>query len=133
MIHFFSAVTVLTIHDNQIRLYGGGYGLRDAAALDAALHMPQVQFDGQFLHPTIFHMAAAYGFHLSRNHPFVDGNKRTAGIVMLAFLFLHGLRVTASEVDYYETMIAVATGRMDKDQLAAWLQTVTQGTPPEIE
>lgn len=132
MIRFLTEAIIMAIHDDQVRLYGGSYGVRDAAALDAAIHMPQAQFDGQFLHPTIFHMAAAYGFHLCQNHPFIDGNKRTAGMVMFTFLQLNGLEPTATEIDYYQTMMAVANSQMSKPQLADWLQTVTNGTPPEI-
>ncbi len=124
MIRFLSETIVLAIHDDQVRLYGGVYGVQDDARLDAALHMPQAQFGGEFLHPTIFHMAAAYGFHLCQNHPFIDGNKRTAGMVMFTFLRLNGLEPVASELDYYQTMMAVANGEMNKEQLAAWLQTV---------
>ncbi|HEX6553114.1 MAG TPA: type II toxin-antitoxin system death-on-curing family toxin [Ktedonobacteraceae bacterium] len=131
MIRFLSESIVLAIHDDQIRLYGGKYGVRDASALDSALHMPQAQFSGQFLHSTIFHMAAAYGFHLSQNHPFLDGNKRAAGMVMFTFLQLNGLEPVATEMDYYQAMMAVASGSMSKEQLADWLQTVTNGIPPE--
>src|SRR6266496_3588200 len=109
MIRFISESIVLAIHDDQIRLYGGIYGVRDASALDSALHMPQAQFSGQFLHSTIFHMAAAYGFHLC------------------------GLEPTATEIDYYQAMMAVASGHMSKEQLADWLQAATYGIPPEIE
>src|ERR1700730_6319090 len=133
MIRFLPENIVLAIHEDQIRLYGGTYEVRDAAALDAALHMPQAQYSGQFLHPTIFHMAAAYGFHLSQNHPFLDGNKRTAGMAMFTFLQLNGLEPTATEIDYYQTMMAVASGQMSKEQLADWLLTVTDGIPPEVE
>ena len=133
MIRFLSESIVLAIHDDQIRLYGGIYGVRDASALDSALHMPQAQFSGQFLHSTIFHMAAAYGFHLCQNHPFLDGNKRAAGMVMFTFLQLNGLEPTATEMDYYQTMMAVASGRMSKEQLADWLQAATNGIPPAIE
>ncbi len=132
MVRFLPASLVLAIHDDQIRLYGGRYGVRDTAALDSALHMPQAQFDGHFLHPTIFHMAAAYGFHLSQNHPFVDGNKRTAGMVMLTLLLFNRLQISASEMDYYDVMMAIANGQMSKDQIAEWLQSVTTGTPPEV-
>ena len=124
MIRFLSETIVLAIHDDQVRLYGGVHGVRDETRLDSALHMPQAQFGGEFLHPTIFHMAAAYGFHLCQNHPFIDGNKRTAGMVMFTFLRLNGLEPVASELDYYQTMMAVAKGEMNKEQLAAWLQTV---------
>lgn len=125
-IRFLPEAIVIAIHDDQVRLYGGAYGVRDATALDAALHMPQAQFDGEFLHPTIVHMAAAYGFHLCQNHPFIDGNKRTAGMVMLTFLQFNGLEPLATELDYYTTMMAVAAGQMRKEQLAEWLQTVVK-------
>ncbi len=125
MIRFLTENIIMAIHEDQIRLYGGIHGVRDASALDAALHMPQAQFGGQFLHQTIFHMAAAYGFHLSQNHPFLDGNKRTAGMVMFTFLQFNSLEPTASEIDYYQVMMAVASGQMGKEQLADWLQTVT--------
>ena len=125
-IRFLPEAIVIAIHDDQVRLYGGAYGIRDAAGLDAALHMPQAQFDGEFLHPTILHMAAAYGFHLCQNHPFIDGNKRTAGMVMLTFLQFNGLEPLATELDYYTTMMAVAAEQMRKEQLAEWLQTVVK-------
>lgn len=132
MVRFLPIEIILAIHDDQIRLYGGAYGLRDAAGLDAAFHMPQAQFSGQFLHSTVFHMAAAYGFHLCQNHPFLDGNKRTAGMAMFTFLKLNGLEPIATESDYYAVMMAVASGNMTKEELADWLQTAVQGTPPDI-
>ena len=132
MIRFLSEAIVLAIHEDQIRLYGGTYNLRDANALDSALHMPQAQFEGQFLHSTIFQMAAAYGFHLCQNHPFIDGNKRVAGMAMFTFLKLNGLEPVASEADYYATIMAVASGEMRKEQLAACLETVVSGTAPDI-
>ena len=125
-VRFLPEATILAIHEDQIRLYGGTYGVRDAANLDAALHMPQAQFAGEYLHPTIFHMAAAYGLHLCQNHPFIDGNKRTAGMVMFTFLALNGYELTATEVDYYTVMMAVASSRMTKEQLVDWLQTVVK-------
>lgn len=132
MVRFLRLEIILAIHDDQIRLYGGAYGLRDAAGLDAAFHMPQAQFSGQFLHSTIFQMAAAYGFHLCQNHPFLDGNKRTAGMAMFTFLKLNGLEPIATESDYYAVMMAVASGNMTKEELADWLQTAMQGTPPDM-
>jgi len=124
MIRFLPEVVVMAIHDDQIRLYGGAYGVRDMSALDAALHMPQPQFGGEFLHTTIFEMAAAYGFHLCQNHPFLDGNKRAAGMAMFTFLQLNGLEPLASEPDYYAVMMSVASGQMSKEQLADWLREV---------
>ena len=130
MVRFLPLSSVISIHDDQVRLYGGSYGIRDAAALDAAVHMPQAQFEGQFLHPTIFHMAAAYGFHLSQNHPFIDGNKRTAGMAMFAFLLLNGVEPLATEMDYYQTMMAVANGAMRKEELTNWLATISSSSDP---
>ena len=132
MIRFLPEAILLAIHDDQIRLYGGAYGVRNAGALDSALHIPQAQFGGQFLHSTIFEMAAAYGFHLCQNHPFIDGNKRTAGMAMFTFLQLNGLEPIASEADYYATMMAVASGQMGKEELAVWAQTVVRGAPPDV-
>lgn len=132
MIRFLPRALILAIHDDQIRLYGGSYGVRDEGALDSAIHMPQVQFGGSFLHSSIYHMAAAYGFHLSQNHPFLDANKRTAGMAMFTFLRLNGLGPGAAEADYYHTMIAMASGQLTKDQLADWLRTIVTGTPPEV-
>src|SRR5437764_10745227 len=126
MVRFLPTEIVLAIHDDQIRLYGGVYGVLDDAALDAALHMPQAQFSGQFLHSTIFHMAAAYGFHLCQNHPFLDGNKRTAGMAMFTFLKLNGLEPIVAEFDYYVKMMEVATGQLSKEELAVWLQTAVK-------
>lgn len=131
MIRFLLEEIVLAIHDDQIRLYGGAYGVRDIAAFDSALHMPLAQFDGEYLHSTIFQMAAAYGFHLCQNHPFLDGNKRTAGMSMFTFLQLNGLEPIATESDYYATIMTVATGTMSKEQLADWLRTAVKGTPPD--
>lgn len=132
-IRFLPAALVLAIHEDQVRLYGGAYGVRDEAGLDAALNMPLAQYGGRFLHATIYEMGAAYGFHLSQNHPFVDGNKRTAGMVMLTFLKLNGLEPVVPETEYYETMMALASGRMRKADLAEWLRAAVSGTPPETD
>ncbi len=83
---FLTLDDVLGIHADQIRVYGGASGLRDLELLRSAIAMPETTFDGEYLHPSAFEMAAAYLFHLVRNHPFVDGNKRTA--LMCAFVFL---------------------------------------------
>ena len=126
MVRFLSEEIVLAIHDDLIRLYGGVYGIRDEALLDAAIQMPKATFAGEFLHATIFQMAAAYGFHLCQNHPFLDGNKRTAGMAMFTFLKLNGLNPIATEIDYFQTMMAVASGERSKEELASWLETVVE-------
>jgi death-on-curing protein len=132
MIRFLPEQVVLAIHEDQVRRYGGALTLRDAGALDSALHMPMAQFGGQYVHSSFFHIAAAYGFHLSQNHPFIDGNKRVAGMTMLTFLAFNGLEVIADEGNYYETIMALARGELDKERLVEWLRSNTRGTPPAL-
>lgn len=127
-IRFLTAAIVEAIQADQIRLYGGLYGVRDGGLLESAINAPRAQFAGEFLHPTIFHMAAAYSFSISQNQPFVDGNKRTAGMAMLTFLKLNGLEPICSDEDYYQAMMAVATRQMTQDQLAEWLKTEVNGS-----
>lgn len=77
---------VLAIHQRQIERFGGFDGIRDEGLLDSALAQPQATFFGELLNPTIHHGAAAYLYHLAKNHPFLDGNKRTAFATTIAFL-----------------------------------------------
>jgi death-on-curing protein len=133
MIRFLPTSVILAIHDDLIRLYGGSYGLRDQGMFESAIAQPQARFSFFFLHRTIFQMAAAYAFHLSKNHPFIDGNKRVAGMVMFTFLQLNNLTPTADEDEYYKKMMALASGELDKAQLADWLQTVVEGPIPQVE
>jgi death-on-curing protein len=87
---FLSVEEVLALHDDQLRLFGGSAGIRDRNALESAIATPAATFDGAFLHDDLFHMAAAYAFHLAENQPFVDGNKRTAINAALVFLDING-------------------------------------------
>src|SRR5205823_12525001 len=79
---------VLGIHAHQIEMYGGSFGVRDAGSLLSAVAAPQASFAGELFQATVFEMAAAYLFHLARNHPFIDGNKRAALASALVFLEL---------------------------------------------
>jgi death-on-curing protein len=85
MIKFLTLSEVLVILEDQIRNYGGIYGVRDLNLLSSAIYMPQSSFDGEYLHKTIPAMAAAYAFHICQNHPFIDGNKRVALASSLVF------------------------------------------------
>jgi death on curing protein len=111
------------IHADLLRRYGGRPGIRDRNLLDSALAQPRMTFAGRFLHRTLFQKAAAYGYHLCRNHPFVDGNKRVAFVLMDIFLQKNGWTLTASEEDAYAMMINLADGRLSKPSLAHWLKT----------
>ena len=121
---------VIAIHSRQLRRFGGAPGLRDDGLLRSALERPANKW--HYEHAGLPELGASYAFGLAKNHPFVDGNKRTAGMVMLTFLQLNGLEPIATEMDYYQVMMAVANGQLKKEQLADWLKTVTNGTPPEI-
>lgn len=113
---------VLYIHSDQINLYGGRHGIRDTGLLESALAQPRATYGGKFLHKDIPSMAAAYAYHISQNQPFIDGNKRTAGMCMMTFLILNGLEPTATETEYYETMMQLAKAELKKEELADWVK-----------
>ena len=119
---FLTLDEVLGIHADQIRRYGGRPGLRDLGLLQSAVAMSETTFDGEFLHGTVFEMAAAYLFHLARNHPFVDGNKRTALMSALVFLGLNGQRLDAEPGALYELVDGVAAGSVDKAEVSVFFR-----------
>ena len=119
---FLGVDEVLAIHAHVVDRYGGDPGVRDVGLLQSALGMPEATFDGAFLHPSLAEMAAAYLFHISRNHPFVDGNKRTALASALAFLQLNGMRLAATEDELVELSLGVAAGRTTKADAAVFFQ-----------
>jgi death-on-curing protein len=121
-LEFLSVEEILEIHRDQIERYGGDDGIRDRGLLESAVAMPQQSFGGEYLHGTIFEMAAAYAFHLAENQAFVDGNKRTALASAYTFLTLNGYRLVEQGDRLYEAMIAVGTHRLDKSGLAQVLQ-----------
>lgn len=115
---------VWAIHEAQLAEHGGGIGVRDAGLLASALARPvNLVAYGK---PGVIECAAAYGFGLSRNQPFVDGNKRTAFVCMELFLALNGYQLEATDVDCVQTMRAVAAGELDEPGLVAWLCSNTR-------
>ena len=119
---FLSLAEVLEIHRDQIERYGGKAGIRDLGLLQSALAMPAARFGGRYLHGDLFEMAAAYLFHIVRNHPFVDGNKRTGAVAALVFLSLNGMEIEAGEDIFEQTVRAVAEGKMDKSAIAGFFR-----------
>ena len=119
---FLTVDEVLTIHADQIRRYGGSHGLRDLGLLSSALAMPQASFDGVYLHTSLAEMAAAYLFHIAQNHPFVDGNERTALAVALAFTWLNDRRLEAGEDELTELVLGIAAGRVGKSDAAVFIR-----------
>ncbi|MCC6426945.1 MAG: type II toxin-antitoxin system death-on-curing family toxin [Phycisphaerales bacterium] len=128
-IHFLSIETVLRLHEIAIADQGGDPSLRDRGLLESALAMPQQQFSGEYLHPTIPAMAAAYAFHIGKNHPFVDGNKRAAFAAMLAFLTLNAWKLDAEPDDAERTILSLAGGTLGKEELTTWVERSSHEKP----
>ena len=126
MIKFLDKETLLAFHEDQVRMYGGKQGLRDEGLLESALAQPEASYGGDYVHKTIFVMAAAYGFHICKNHPFYDGNKRTALIAMYTFLFVNGYRLKADKKSLYAIVMDLASGKVEKEELAAYLEEYTE-------
>jgi len=120
---FLSLDEVMAIHAHQIARYGGPLGLRDRGLLESALAMPSAEFGGEALHPSLAEQAAAYLFHLVKNHPFLDGNKRVGLACCLVFLRLNGLTVRANDDDLVDLVVGVAEGRQSKPDVAVFLSS----------
>ncbi|MDR8393665.1 type II toxin-antitoxin system death-on-curing family toxin [Aliifodinibius sp. S!AR15-10] len=126
MIKFLDKKTILAFHQDQVKIYGGKQGVRDEALLESALAQPQASFEGEYVHSSIFEMAAAYGFHICKNHPFFDGNKRTALVAVYTFLYVNGYRLQADKKNLYAVIIDLAGGNFEKEELAEFLEENTK-------
>jgi death-on-curing protein len=122
VIHFFTLAEALLILEDQIRNYGGTYGVRDINLLSSALYMPQSRFNGQYLHKTIPAMAGAYAFHICQNHPFIDGNKRAALASSLVFLDINGYTFNCKDQEVYAAIMDVAKGNVKKESLLKYYE-----------
>jgi len=118
---------VLAAHELVLQATGGAPGVRDRGALESALHRPLATFDGIELYPGLAQKAAALFESLICNHPFVDGNKRTAVVVTFTAMRINGLSLVVSQDDAVETAIAVATGRLNLAALAQWFSAHSKG------
>jgi len=123
-IEFLTLAEVIEIHADQIEHYGGTAGTRDINLLSSAVAMPYASCSGDFLHRDIYEMAAAYAFHICQNHPFIDGNKRTALASALVFLEIHGISISDSEGTLYEATMDIASGKMKKEEFANILRNL---------
>lgn len=112
---------LLLKHAESLRLFGGAEGLRDDGMLDSALARPlnAWSYRGE---ERVAHLAAAYAFGVSKNDPFIDGNKRAAFIAYVGFLKLNGFDLIASQPEAYRSMIALAAGAMSEEEFAAWIK-----------
>jgi len=114
---------ILRLHRNLIEHYGGTEGTRDIGLLQSAIAMPQMAYDGQYLHGDIFEMAAAYLYHIVQNHPFLDGNKRTGAASAIVFLAINDIQIDGNEEGLVELTLSVASGQAGKSRIAEFFRT----------
>ena len=119
---FLSVEDVIEICRDQIQRYGGSFGVRDQGLLESAVAMPQAAFGGDYLHEDSSSMAAAYLFHLTMNHPFIDGNKRTGAMAAFVFLDLNGIELTATPDAFADFVLRIASGQAEKSDAIAFFR-----------
>ncbi len=127
-IEFLDLLDVLEIHESRIDLYGGSAGVRDLGLLQSAIAQPQAGMGGKYLHADIYEMAAAYLFHIIQNHPFIDGNKRTALAVALVFLDINKIEVDADSDSLLAMTMDAAEGKIGKQAIADYLRAAPKNT-----
>lgn len=120
---------VFEIHFRVMQQSGGLMGVRDLGALESALAQPRMTFGGAELYPTLAEKAAALGFALVKNHPFVDGNKRTGHAAMEICLVLNGHQINARVDEQFDIIMALAGGTLTRDEFVAWLKGHVQKIP----
>jgi death-on-curing protein len=126
---FLAVDQVLAIHRRMVEDFGGDPAVRDHGLLESAVMMPAAQFGGKWLHDEIPAMAAAYLFHLCRNHPFVDGNKRTALAAAEVFMLLNGMRLEATDAQLEQLTMGVASGQLAKEDAVAFFREHAAAEP----
>jgi len=114
------AAVLDAVHDEQLAEHGGARGVRDRGLFESALSRPRQQ--AAYGEPDAAALAAAYGYGLARNHPFVDGNKRTAFVAVELFLALNGFELRAGDADCVMTMLSLAGGTLSEEDFAAWVR-----------
>lgn len=122
MIVWISTTLAIAIHDRQLAEHGGGTGVRDVGLLEAALAPPQQRYAYGDPPPDLAELAASLAHALARNHPFVDGNKRTAHVCYRAFIRLNGGDLVASDEEKYAMMIGLSEGSLSEADFATWLR-----------
>ena len=125
MIRYLTLIEVLELHRRILEQSGGALSIRDMGLLESAIAQPRMTFGGEDLYPSLLEKAAALGFSIIMNHPFVDGNKRTGHAATETFLVLNGLEINAS-VDEQERMVmAIASSKQEREVFVEWLQQNT--------
>ena len=119
---FLTLSEVLELHRRVVEQSGGLMRIRDLGRLESSLAQPRMTFDGADLYPTLIEKASALGFSIIKNHPLVDGNKRTAHAAMEIFLVLNGCEIQAGVDDQEATILQVASGTMSREDFTRWLR-----------
>ena len=125
---FLTFEQVLALHKIQIEEFGGSHGVKDEGLLLSALAQPEAGFGEEYFHKDLHEMAAAYLFHLVKNHAFNDGNKRIAALVASVFLQVNGLKVIADEDEFEKLVMDAAQSLVSKEQIAEFFQKNTSTT-----
>lgn len=112
---------VLAIHQRQISEHGGGNGIRDKTLLESALRKPQDLYTYGNPSPSLIELSASYAYGIIKNHPFVNGNKRTAYVVCETFLLLNNFKLHASDQEKYQTFLGLSDGNISQKELVHWL------------
>ncbi|HEX2164019.1 MAG TPA: type II toxin-antitoxin system death-on-curing family toxin [Thermoanaerobaculia bacterium] len=122
MMRYLSLAEVTELHRLVIETSGGSHGIRDLGALESALAQRRMSFGGEDLYPTVVEKAAALGFSLVQNHPFLDGNKRVGHAAVETFLVLNGFEIAAATDEQEQLMLALAAGDLDRSSFLDWLR-----------
>jgi death-on-curing protein len=115
---------IFEIHNDQVKRYGGRTSLRDLNLLKSAVAIPMAGFGEEYFHTDIYEMAAAYLFHIVRNHPFIAGNKRTGAVSAIVFLILNGIEFSTDEYSLENMVISIASGKIDKSEIALFFERI---------
>lgn len=113
---------LLIAHYTAVSLFGGSIGVKDHKTLDSCLNQPKQQFSGQELYPDLWTKAAAYAYLLCKNHPFIDGNKRTAAIATNTFLALNGYRLSPASGEIERIFLDITQGKLKIADIANWIK-----------
>ena len=128
---FLEVEDIFELHADSIERYGGSVGIRDRGLIESAVAVPRQSFGGEYLHATIFEMAAAYAFHLAENQAFVDGNKRVGLAAATAFLDMNGYDLIERDDRLYTAIMALSAKTLDKAGLARVFEECSQIRPDE--
>lgn len=131
MIRYLTLEEILELHRLALEQSGGLEGVRDLGGLDSALAQPQMTFGGQELYPSLAEKAAALGFSLVSNHPFLDGNKRAGHAAMETFLVLNGWELVAGVDEQEQVILQLAAGTLKREEFTAWVQSHLQQRPAD--